>query len=278
MGLQEQIADAIIIAFDELGGDPRNAVEAAVRHTTVESWLNNETTQTALAGGGEMLIPGLHALTIPAGISLLLHKMARVSWGIGAIKGRYVVETSQYSDLRNILALWANGEYFNAHIIDYLSIEMKTFEYALTSEGYRFIEEQIKRDELNNVLKKSLLTLRRLAQEFGGDERAQNIVRLTTGRGDLSHMVMTAREAIPAAEPRSQLNSRISARLALQLSTHISMRVPARLVMGFVPLAGPLINAFFNAQTLRSMAKSAEKYYERALTVETIQEAAKPSA
>ena len=67
MGLQEQIAEAIVIAFDELGGDPQNAVNAAMEHDTVESWLQQETTKIAVAGGIEMAIPGLHALTIPAG-------------------------------------------------------------------------------------------------------------------------------------------------------------------------------------------------------------------
>ena len=61
-----------------------------------------------LAGGVEMAIPGIHALTIPAGIAFLIHKMAYISWGIGAIKGAYVIETAQHSDLRNILTLWAN--------------------------------------------------------------------------------------------------------------------------------------------------------------------------
>ena len=66
MGLQEQIAEAIVIAFDELGGDPQGAVNAAVQHDTIESWLQQETTKIAVAGGVEMAIPGLHALTIPS--------------------------------------------------------------------------------------------------------------------------------------------------------------------------------------------------------------------
>src|SRR5215213_10218230 len=108
MGLQEQIAEAIIAAFDAFGGDPQNAISAARNHATVESWMQQETAMVAVAGGVEMAVPGLHALTIPAGISYMIHKMAYLSWGIGAIKGAYIVETAQNSDLRNILTLWAN--------------------------------------------------------------------------------------------------------------------------------------------------------------------------
>ena len=52
--------------------------------------------------------PVCTAFTIPTGVSYLLHKMGYISWGIGALKGAYIVETEAYSDLRNILALWAN--------------------------------------------------------------------------------------------------------------------------------------------------------------------------
>ena len=49
MGLEEQIAEAIISAFDELGGDPQNAVSAARNHATIESWMQQETAMVALA-------------------------------------------------------------------------------------------------------------------------------------------------------------------------------------------------------------------------------------
>ena len=111
MGLQEQVAEAIVIAFDDLGGDPQDAVLDAMSHDSLESWTNQEIVMVGLAGGAEMAIPGIHALTIPAGIAYLIHKMAYISWGIGAIKGAYVIETAQHSDLRNILTLWANNSY-----------------------------------------------------------------------------------------------------------------------------------------------------------------------
>jgi hypothetical protein len=275
MGLQEQIAEAIVIAFDELGGDPQSAVDAAMQHDTIESWLQQETTKIAVAGGIEMAIPGLHALTIPAGISYLIHKMAHISWGIGAIKGCYIVETPQYSDLRNVLTLWANSSYYNAHIIDYMALGMDAFEYSLTDEGQQALNAALSKMPVNepkNAVFKTLETLRQVSIDFGADERAQQLVQTITGREHAQELVVRARDNVPQSSVTGTktMQRRISTKLALKLATRISARVPARLVMGFIPFAGAIVNAFFNAQTLRGMADSADKYYSNAFAADTL--------
>ncbi|MEL6403767.1 MAG: hypothetical protein AAFR81_05340 [Chloroflexota bacterium] len=274
MGLQEQVAEAIVIAFDDLGGDPQEAIDAALQHATVESWIQQETATAAIAGGAEMAIPGLHALTIPAGIAFLIHKMARIGWGIGAIKGAYIVETAQYSDLRNILTLWANNTYYNAHILDFMSISIDAFEYALTDEGYARVQEVIADEDENNVVVKTLGVLDNLVYAFGGDEAAQEMVRsLSDNPHSIEDMVISAKAKVPPSESmfKREMERRISNNLALKLSARISARVPARLVMGFIPFAGPIINAIFNAQTLNTMATSATKYYDNQLTQMTLE-------
>ncbi|MGJ3238129.1 MAG: hypothetical protein ACFE0Q_05430 [Anaerolineae bacterium] len=275
MGLQEQLAEAIVIAFDDLGGDPQLAVTSAMRHEDVQSWLNQELAITGLAGGVEMAIPGLHALTIPAGIAYLIHKMAYISWGIGALKGAYVVETAQHSDLRNILALWANHVYYNAHILDHMAIGMSAFEYALTDEGYQRLlhVRDDEENDANNIVMKSLRVLDNLVHDFGGDEAAHELVQTITRRADVGEMVISAKSQVPRRESvfTREMERRISNKLALKLSSRISARVPARFAMGFVPLAGPIINAFFNVQTVNSMAKSAVKYYDNQLTRQSLE-------
>jgi hypothetical protein len=272
MGLQEQIAEAIVIAFDDLGGDPQSAVNSAVRHDTVNSWLTQETAMVAVAGGVEMAIPGLHALTIPAGIAYMIHKMAYLSWGIGAIKGAYIVETAQNSDLRNILTLWANDNYYNAHILDHMAIGMDSFEYALTDEGYKKLEAALQNKDSDNVVVKSLTLLQTLVLDFGGDERAQNLVRVLSANPEITEMVISANDRVPRRDNAfaKEIERRISTKLALKLAARISARVPARLAMGFIPFAGPIVNAFFNAQTLLSMADSAQKYYDNRIERETL--------
>lgn len=272
MGLQEQLAEAIVLAFDDLGGDPQAAVNAGMRHDTVNSWLTQETALVAVAGGAEMAIPGLHALTIPAGIAFLMHKMAYISWGIGAIKGAYIVETAQYSDIRNILTLWANDNYYNAHILDNMAIGLDAFEYALTAEGRKKLDAALKDKEAENVVIKSLTVLETLVMDFAGDERAQKLVRALTGSTEIEEMVVSVKDKVPQRDSvfTKEIERRISTRLALKLAARISARVPARYVMGFVPFAGPLFNAFFNAQTVLSMADSAQKYYDNRLTKESL--------
>lgn len=274
MGLQEQVAEAIIIAFDDLGGNPQTAIEAAKEHDSLQSWTNQELMIAGVAGGVEMAIPGLHALTIPAGIAYLIHKMAYISWGIGAIKGAYVIETAQYSDLRNILTLWANHIYYNAHILDHMAISLDAFDYTLTDEGYQRMHTVMEDKDENNIVIKTLGVLDNLVHDFGGDEAAQELVQTLTGREDIGEMLVSAQSKVPERESvfTKEMERRISTKLALKLGSRISARVPARLAMGFVPLAGPIINAFFNIQSLNSMANSAIKYYDHQLTRQAMEE------
>ena len=50
MGLEDTIAEAIILALDELGGNPQNAVDAATDCDSVGQWITQETTKLALLG------------------------------------------------------------------------------------------------------------------------------------------------------------------------------------------------------------------------------------
>jgi hypothetical protein len=278
MGLQEQIADAITSAFEELGGEPNNVVEAARHHSRVDDWVQQETAKIAVAGGVEMAIPGLHALTIPAGITFLLHKMATISWGIGAIRGAYVVETAQYSDLRNILTLWANSSYYTPHIMDYVAIKMDLFTYVCTSEGYQKLEAAIANSDANNtdnVIVNTLHVLKSLVDELAEDERAKLMVQHIAGEEDAHRAIAASEGRLPQTAARNVSTTksrRISTRLATKLATRIGARVPARFVMGFIPLAGPIVNAFFNAQTLMDMADTAKKYYDHPFTIKQLDE------
>lgn len=274
MGLQEQIAEAIINAFDELGGDPHDAVAAAKNHHEhVDTWIQQETATIALAGGAEMIIPGLHALTIPAGITFLIHRMAYISRGIGALKEAYVVETPRYSDLRNILTLWANNSYYNMHLLDFKAIKLDTFTYAVTDEGYAALEKalaHVAAQKTDAVIVRTLQVLKTLVDEFAGDERAMSLVRTLTDEETADNLIAIAQNRAASTEvvvKTKPLNQRMSTRLALRLAGQISARVPAKLIVGFIPLAGAVVNAFFNAQTLLSMAETARKYYANGFTV-----------
>ena len=270
MGLEDTLAEAIIIALDELGGDPQNAVDAAMDCESVGQWVAQETTKLALAGGAEMIIPGLHAFTIPTGISYLLHKLAYISWGIGALKGAYIIETESYSDLRNILALWANNTHFNARIIEHLAIAVDALQWAMSAEGQKAIP-QLLQSQTDETTRRTYRILQELAESYvAGDERGYLVVESIVGADIAQEMLVTGKANVKPLEDGEviftrPLGRKISTRLAGKLASQLGARLPARFIVGFVPLAGAIVNAFMNAQTLQSMADAAEKYYDRCL-------------
>ena len=269
MGLEDTLAEAIIMAMDELAGNPQNAVEAAMDCQSVPQWINQETTKLALVGGAEMVIPGLHALTIPTGISYLLHKMGYIGWGIGALKGAYVIETEAYSDLRNILALWANDTHFNASLIEHLAISVEALGWAMTAEGQKIMPKLLESQRDETALR-TFHILQALAENYvAGDERGFLVVESIAGRQAAEEMLTQGKANVKPLGNEviltRPLGRKISRRLAGKLASRLGGRIPARFIVGFVPLAGAAVNAFLNAQTLQSMAEAAEKYYDRRL-------------
>ena len=270
MSLEETIAEAIITAVEELGGNPRDAVDAATRCRNVDEWLNQETTKLALAGGAEMIIPGLHTLTIPAGISYLIHKLAHISWGIGALKGAYIIETSEHSDLRNILTLWANDSHFNASLLEHLAISADSVDYALSKDGQKAMKKLLDESQ-DDTLRNSLRLLQQTAKSYAGDERGQQVMMLIAGEESAQSTLASAQALkfeeidLPEGKP---LGRKVSTKLAGKLAARLASRLPAKFLVGFLPIAGAVVNAFLNAQTLHSMAEAAEKYYDRRLRVE----------
>jgi hypothetical protein len=262
MSLEQQLADAIASAFDHLGGEPLDAVRQALYQRTVADWVRQETTTTALIGGAEMAIPGLHALTIPVGITFLLHKMASITWGIGALRRAAIVETAQVSDLRNVLTIWGNNGYYDASQLSHRAISLEALRYALSAQGYQQLLARPYADESDERTRRVAL---RLAYHFNGDERMQALYRHQLGSKALDEALSAGERPEPPLPQENDLTRRIGAMLALRLGAQLSARVPARLLMGFVPLIGPLFNAIANAGTLQSMADCADKYYAQAI-------------
>lgn len=269
MGLEDTIAEAIILALDELGGNPQNAVDSAMDCDSVGQWITQETTKLAIVGGAEMVIPGLHALTIPTGISYLLHKLGYISWGIGALKGAYIIETEAHSDLRNILALWANNTHFNAEIIEHLAISIDALEWTLSAEGQKAMPTLLKSQKDETTLR-TYHILQDIAENFvAGDERGYLVVESVAGADKAQKMLAEGQQHVVPIDDEviltRPLGRKVSARLAAKLASRLGGRLPARFLVGFIPVAGAIANAFLNAQTLQSMADAAEKYYDRRL-------------
>ena len=269
MGLEDTIAEAILMAMDELAGDPQRAVKSAMDCDSAAQWIKQETTKLALIGGAEMVVPGLHSFTIPTGISYLIHKMGYISWGIGARKGAYVIETEAYSDLRNILALWANEGHFDASIVEHLAISLDALEWALSASGQAAMPALLESSSDNTTLR-TYHVLQKLAENFvAGDERGYAVVEAMSGAEAAANLLRigtdNAQHLNGEVMLTRPLGRKVSRRLASKLASRIGTRIPARMIVGFVPIAGAIANAFLNVQTIQSMADAAEKYYDRRL-------------
>lgn len=269
MGLQDTIAEAIVMAMDELAGNPQRAVKSALDCESPAQWIRQETTKLAVIGGAEMVVPGLHSFTIPTGVSYLLHKMGYISWGIGALKGAYIVETEAYSDLRNILALWANEANFDAKIIEHLAISLDALRWALSEEGQAAMPDLLVASVDETTLR-SYHILQKLAENFvADDERGYAIAEAMLGAEAAADALAAGKEHVNHLNCEVMLTRplgrKISRRLAYKLASRISARVPAKMIVGFIPIAGAVVNAFLNVQTIKSMAEAAEKYYDRRL-------------
>ena len=277
MGLEDTIAEAIIMGMDELAGNPQKAVSAAVDCHSATQWIKQETTKLALVGGAEMVVPGLHAFTIPTGVSYLLHKMGYISWGIGALKGAYVIETEAYSDLRNILALWANEGDFDASLLEHLAISLDALEWALTADGQAAMPALLNA-QADATTARSYHIMQKLAENLvAGDERGAIMLEAMRGKAGAARLLETGAANIRHHNSEVMLTRplgrKISRRLASKLASRIGTRIPARMIVGFLPVAGAFANAFLNVQTIRSMADSAEKYYDRRLRREHLEAA-----
>ncbi|MCY3865498.1 MAG: hypothetical protein OXG68_08655 [Chloroflexi bacterium] len=269
MGLEDTIAEAIVMAMDELAGNPQRAVKSALDCDSPAQWIKQEMTKLAVIGGVEMVVPGLHAFTIPTGVSYLLHKMGYISWGIGALKGAYIIETEAYSDLRNILALWANESDFNANIIEHLAISFDALRWALSAEGQAAMPDLLE-ESVDETTLRTYHILQKLAENLvAGDERGQSIAGAMLGAEEAALLLDAGRAHVKHLNCEVMLTRplgrKISRRLAYKLASRISARVPAKMIVGFIPVAGAIVNALLNVQTIQSMAEAAEKYYDRRL-------------
>lgn len=274
--LQAQLAQAILTGFETLGGDPVDAVIAARKHETVEDWINQETTMIAIAGGAGMVIPALGGLTLAAGMAYLLHKLAVICWGIGALKGAYVVENPQFSDLLNILTVWMAGKEQAAQV-ERLALGMDAFLYAVTVEGAAALNTAVTdiRPQTPAHHANALYALLTLAARYPVDERAQRLVAALTDAD-------TAKAALSAAQSRSvttvdvlhqatgdrllyALGGKINQETAMQIALALLADVPLRFVMSLLPGVGAILNAILNAQVMRAVADAATAYYDRRL-------------
>lgn len=274
--LQTQLAQAILTGFETLGGDPVDAVIAARKHATVEDWINQETTLIAIAGGAGMVIPALGGMTLAAGMAYLLHKLAVICWGIGALKGAYVVEDPQFSDLLNILTLWMAGKEQTTRV-ERMALGMDAFLVAVTDEGSAALNAAVAGITAQTPAHhaNALYALLTLTTRYPADEHAQRLVAVLTNPAAANAALKAAQsrptavgEALHQATGDRLLNAlggKINQETAMQIALALLADVPLRFVMSLLPGVGAILNAILNAQVMRAVADAAAAYYDSPL-------------
>lgn len=293
MGLEDRLTDAVALAFENLGGDPVEAVTTARTHDSLDAWIRAQTLQTGLAGGLEVSLPGLQGATLAAGTLYLLRKMARLSWGIGAFQDAYVLELGGLSDIRNILILWADQDSDTPAPPDHRAIGLDLLLHVLDTPGRLALYDLIDRTEPDTLTAYTLAVLADVCEVFDGSLAAREMVAalrdeaqastahraaqrfITTQTSHETGIEASRRNDRKPARPSSAaqgavartMGRKVSTRVARDVAMQLAARMPIRYLSGFIPIAGAVINATYNAQTLASMGRAARAYYEDRLTL-----------
>ena len=97
----------IIEAFTLLSDGSRAAASKAKQnYRSVDEWRTSQGWQTAIAGAGASIIPGIHLAAGVAETGYLLYKMAWCAWGIGGLRN---CEVEGKDDLQYIMGLWSHA-------------------------------------------------------------------------------------------------------------------------------------------------------------------------
>ena len=268
----EIVNDAVISAFEQLGGDARQAVNSASQYT-LDEWVGRQQAQVIAAGTGANLVPGAHALALTADMAFLIHKMAHTSWGIGGIMG---CEVFGKPDFVNILDVWT-GRAVNE--LDYWAVstpfyhgvrqimQNKTYWSPLEWAAIDAVDPYVLCNEIYYLISED-------AQAF------EEFSKVISSMGDLSPSEIANAapqdEAIlrdlttrAANQVVSKMNTGVVGRLVPALAGQVAAKLVTRLatkaVTGFVPLLGAVVGGGLNYWFIQSIAQSARIYYGHAI-------------
>lgn len=285
--LQEQLTSAIMNGFAQLGGDPLDAIRLAQTFATQEDWIKQETSKVALAGGAGALLPGMAALTLPAGIAYLLRKIATMSWGVGAHSGVYVLEGEPSSDLINILTLWVNENQPDT-VLERRALHLSAFAYAQTTAGHAHLDTLLAHAPelgLDSTTRNTLTALRTVVDAYAESPQGYALVRAVAGKAAAEQALHDAQARLGDSAMRVRFNvanpgeslvkavegrMRITRALAEQIALQILLSLPLRVIITALPVVGALLNAVISAQFLQGVGDSAVRYYADALTADEL--------
>ncbi|PJF38932.1 MAG: hypothetical protein CUN55_15840 [Phototrophicales bacterium] len=284
MGFQDQLVDFISNQLNDyrLGNSYPKAVADASKFSSVSGWVNQERNIVATTGAASSILPGLHGATMVADIGLLLHKSARLGWGVGEILDAVPHESEEMSDLENILAIWGDQSKYDRRNITYRAVGIDVVHYFATEEGRNHADNLVEKAEREGeLLLFRTLTVAQLMAYSITDLKIAKITEIVATHAASSTANRAGQGAIKKATQKSAskiarksaikqskkaVTKGISKKVATKTASRFGARIGVRAFAGFIPFVGAAVAAGLNAWTITSMKDAAVAYYEDALT------------
>lgn len=228
--------DLVLKAFDSMGGDPREALAAAVSFNSTSGWIRGQAAQAAVVGAGTMIIPGVHLLAFGLDLTMVMHKIAYTTWGVGRLLNCPV---EGKLDLALVLATWTNT-------IDDAALAAA----AAAGAGGMYL------DGFPVVGPAAFLAT--LISGVSG-EPAETVLARLGAVGGLVAGGKTADFLVGKAAEHSlpfygkKVMTKISAKVAAKMATATAGKL--------IPIVGAVVAATVNAIIIRSVGAAAERYY-----------------
>ncbi len=234
-----KVGNGFIVAFEKLGVSPDMAERGAERYVSVDSWRKSQIAQTVSVGAGSMLIPGHHHLMVmTADFSVIMHKMAIMTWGIGHKMG---VTVDARTDLANVLALWSHAiSESDLHEVLALGSAAILTGAGMVALGVHHMGATgfANAVAVQIVSKSAGATAGALVSKVGGKGAGKAVSKVT---GKLAAQAMQT--------------------IAPNLGAKVAAQMGAKHVGGWIPIVGAVVGGGINYWIMSSMADAAQTYY-----------------
>lgn len=238
--IESKLSNAIIKAFDELSGNPSDAMYDA-RGEFLYDWIDRQKITvgtTGAASGLFGLIPGAGIPATIADLGYLLNRMSYCCWGIGEIKHCKVIGMA---DFKQILNIWATNSRKSDDV------------FAVSTSFFAAVNTILELEEDALTDEEDLETMNKIALEY--HNRGQSIARAISNVSDFKGSKGLSKKL--ARKKAVKIGSKLAAKIATKLGT----KAASKAATSWIPGIGSAVGAGVNVWIMDGIAQSAIKYY-----------------
>lgn len=266
--LQQRLNEAVVNAFDFLGGDPADAIKSA-NGKSVKQWVMQQQRQVAVTGAVSNLVPFASLPALTADLAILMGKMAYTCWGIGAIRGCKVFGKA---DFVNIMDLWTGTTLSG---LEYVAVTSAFYNHVEQFKADKDLWDGLDPDSFDvydslvicNEIYKTVITDQKLYAAFkslGADKAAWSARdRAKVGANYVVLLKSLSNKVARRVGTKigGKIVSKLSSRVATRMATKIGTRIATKAATNIVPILGATVGGALNYFFIGDLAKSADIYY-----------------